>query len=108
MILHLNNRLPFGKFKDLQISFILNDLITPSTLNYMLWWNKTILDYKFDDEILKILNDKKNYYNKIREKYRIEEHMRDKSYDDLPEVKPKSKGWDLPMDDKPLKYYLYR
>lgn len=106
MFLHLDNMLPFGKFRDLKVSFILKH-INPDILNYMIWWNKTVAGYQFDDEILKILNDKQKYYHKIREDYRIQEHMRDKSYDDLPEVKNKSKGWDLPIDDKPLESYLY-
>lgn len=107
MILNIKSRIPFGKFKHVQIEFILDNL-NSTTLDYMLWWHKTIQTHTFNDDIIKVLKDKQQYYDNIREDYRIQEHMRDKSYDDPQPVQTKSRGWDLPIDDKPLEYYLYR
>lgn len=106
MVLNINDTLPFGKFKNFQIGFIL-DKLTPSVLDYMLWWNKTVQTHTFNQDIVKVLKKKQKYYDKIKSEYEREESIRDKSYDNPQPNKKINKGWDLPTDDKPLESYLY-
>lgn len=86
MVLSINNKLPFGKFKNFQIGFILDNL-TPPLLNYMLWWNKTVKTHTFNNDIVKVLENKQKYYDKIKWEYEREESIRDKSYDDPQPIK---------------------
>lgn len=105
-ILNIKSKFPYGKYRNHTIIEALQSN-NPQVLSYLKWWNRTIYEYRFSDEIKNAIEAKNEEIKYIQDKYAAEELYRNKSYDDCEITHIPSKGWDLPIDDKPLEYYLY-
>ena len=105
-ILTKKSRFPYGKYTNYTIEQVLQSN-NSTVLSYLKWWDNTIKYHKFDDDIKTIIKTRIDELKYIQDKYAAEELYRDKTYDDCETNNTPSKGWDLPIDDKPLEYYLY-
>ncbi len=102
MVLTLNDALPFGKYKGVSIQLIVSNINSVS-FDYLSWWDKNVDDFKLSVDIKKVLKEYKTYLENVREEYRLEE-LSHKEEDVVPTKL--NRCYDLPMDDKPLHYYL--